>query len=761
MKNVYFSLLPCALLSLALPPIMCGQFQQMPGMPAHAIGGGPGFGAPGLGGPQFGPQGPMAAGPGAFPMPSEDEFMQAMRELENMSPEEIAAAERMGQMVIASMSDEEFAMISPMFEAMGLKPADVREEARRAAASDFEMPTPQPPSPAAGAEEPTMPQPQPSPKAEAQKPAKATVAQTKDIVKNLITALIALQQKADRVREVHETVRAWVQELRDLMFYLRVMDKHAYHEHLSLPQFKPLLTVLSTLSTSMTTELPDIALPDDLIEEQNPYEVLNIKISASQQQVDNAYENLSERYDAAKLRTKLAKEGLSEKDIKRELKAAKIAADIVEEAYDAIKEPKTRQQVDRDIKTRKQIRKQKIERANRALKNITQALSSAIYDNDLFGLLEQFFTSYAPQQLAFKKEAEEAEKKRLEEQKTLGSLTPSKTSGPFEPELSQSRGFNDYGYYSDFNPYYYDGRNYPDYSYGSPYDDYDQSTSSEKEKAKDFAGAAGEGAGTSSDKRKEATPEKPGSDSRTVDELITALTNDLGEFTKAAQAPANKTTIADFGTYARQKRKKPASALDQPKDKEAAEARKLFETLPTEVDSSFFTTKSDKETPKATETRATSKIADIEEPTPVEASRTVTLKHLRSALKLESLSKNAEALLSKLRQSAAPTSAQKKIFFKLIEEMNKQAKPIKQLQDDLSKLMSDMPDDKKKEHGPTIEAMTSDIGTFTSTLNRINDRYFDIPLQPEAKATGKESGAKDEKKMTAKPTAELQEEMDE
>ena len=717
MKAQSCTLFFLTLLLTIVSPYVSGQMQmpgQMPAMPQ-----GMGMPGPGFGGPQFGPGGPgqMPSGPG-FPAPSEEDFARAMQEIENMSPAQIAEAERMGQMIIANMSDAEFAQVAPMFEMMGLAPAEVREEARRAVAGGFE-PAPEP-TPAPPREEvapaPVQPKVAPQPA-----PSKTAVLRAKDLVKTLISSLATLQQKASGVREVHEKVRAWLQELRDIMFYLRVMDRHEYYEHLSLPQFKRLLNALTLLHEELKAALPDVALPDDLLEESSPYDVLGIDTEASQAVIESVYQKLSEKHDPIKLEAKLKKEDLSEKDIQRQLKIAKLATEALEEAYDLISDPKSRAQVDREIKAHEEIRRQKIERATKSLKNISEALGFAIYNNDLLGELEKFLLSYGPKQLALKKEMEDAEKKRLEEQKNLAKIVPSKTSGPFEPTISYTPPSYDYGYSSDF-PYnnYHNYSNYPDFSYGQPSYGPEQSQAAEK--------AAGKAAEEKEKKQQEegkvpAPKDKkiPETDKRTVDQIITDLSNNFTSLVKQYKEPATKKIIDDFGSYLRKTRPKAAAEEDEEEE----------------------------EITLAGEQREEKEKIVEEEPTPVETVRTTTLKQLRSTLKLNTLASDAAALLDKMRQlGKAPTAGQKSSFFKLLSKVEKDAPVVKELQEKLSALVANAPEAKKAAHGAAVNEMLSDINTFAAAFGKVSDQYFDVGPGGEEKEEKSPAG------KTEKATAE-------
>ena len=732
--NLLLSLFIFSFGSLFQP--LSGQF-QMPGMPRAGNGMPQG---PGFGGPQFGPGNRPAApgpqGPGFKPI-SEREIDEAIRAMEAMSPEEIAAAERMGQMIIANMTDEEFAMAAPMFESMGLNPADVRDEARKAiaeyAAAEAAMSAgaPLPPAampqeefmrPAATAAQPKTEQPV------APAPSKTDVRQTGALIAGLIENLSTLQQKASSVRDIHEMVRSWLQELRELMFFLRVIDKHNYHEHLAQPQFKKLMQTLSALLGEFKRSMPELVLPDDLTEESDPYDVLGISINASQKTIDTAYKTLAEKDNIEKLTTKLKNEGLSDKDIKRQVKYAQTRFDTLEDAYEQIKDPKTRTQIDREIKKRKEILQDKIDRATKAIRNLTEALSDAIYRNQLLQLLEQFMQSYAPKQLAWKKDIEEAEKKRLEEHKKLSSMAPSATPSFAQPTISYgsapSYGGNDYGY-SSYLPYddYNDYSDYPSYGYNSPYDSkgYGSSSSPGSSSERGDGSKEGEGGeGKDKDKAKDKEKDKDKKDGEKPDspeiiQLINSIENNLNGLTEALANNANK-TIDDFASYMSKPitRKPTAAPLE-----EEEELTGLAEETPEELQKRQAKEQKQKEEEAKRATAGPQAIHSLE------PQRNETLKELRTSLRLETLVKDSEKLQKKLRSSEkTPSNEQKKAFLKVIEKLEKNETKLTKLQEKLAEALQNAPEEKIKAHKAAIIELLEELAKFTNVISDVADKYF-------------------------------------
>jgi curved DNA-binding protein CbpA len=476
-----------------------------------------------------------------MPAPTEKEMEEIINFLNSAPPEVIEQLSRAGEEMLASMTDEELREAAPFLESMNVNPEEIREEARRAVAqrTTTEVPatpiepreTYQPPTPTT----PIIP--------EKPKVSVGEVRQTSALVQGIIEDLSALRQKAASIREVHEMVRPWLQDLRELMYYLRVIDRHDYHERLAESNYQRLLKTLHALHGALKTELPDIVLPADLFVESGPYDILGVRPSASEADIDKAYKKLAEKYNPSIIEKKLQSEGISEKDIKRQVKAATLNFEVIEDAYEQLKDKKSREQVDRVLTSQQTALQQKINQASNALKSITRALSQAIYSDDLLGDLERFLAAFAPQQLALKKELEAAEKKRLAEQEQLAKTRPIPTFGKYEPEFKeQTHSYpHDYGYFSDFPSYRHFDDNYPPFSYGperekgegqkaGPDKEIKEDKDKEKKDKEDKDKAAKEKAEFEPTKKRAEESEKI--DKRSVTEIMKEISNNLDTFSK-------------------------------------------------------------------------------------------------------------------------------------------------------------------------------------------------------------------------------------
>lgn len=718
----------CMVIFLTVSQLMNAQFGPMPGAGSMGMPAMPG-GAQGMGGPGFG--GPGQAGPAAgMPMPSEQELEQILKMIEQAAaenPELIKEWERQGQREILRMSEADLAAFGQM---VGIAPEVLREEAEKALADELGAAAVPAPQAAASREEEFIPQrPSAAQKIEQPKPSKGDTHQTGALIKGLIKNLAELQAKAASVREVHELIRAWLQELRELMFYMNVVDRLEYHEHLSLPKFKGLASALGSLYNVLRTEVPHIVLPDDLLEEPTAYDLLGVKKSAKDTVIDAAYEKLVEKHNPKKLEKELRAQGLDEKAIKQQVKKATLSFEAVEDAYEQLHDPQVRAQVDREIESHKSSKQHKIDQATQALKKIRHALEDAVYGNEILFALEEFLHDYAPQQLALKKTIEEAEKKHLEEQKKHAAIRPTSTYGHFEPEVryTPSSEYDDYGYGSNFNPYsdygnYYD--NYPDYSYSSDSD----------------YGKPSKGAGTEGEKDKEKKEEKekeektggggkaPSAkdvadafkiDPRTPDEIIKSIDKNFDEFIKNyVKDPAMKThyqTILDGFSKNLKSAPTPATTPATTTQLTAEEQARLDELdkAPKPLTKKDFQEKQDLEKKKSATEITLPSGSDIPK----------HFEDFRKNLKLDVLAHDIENLKKVFRTLDSKSADQEKALKKLAKKIEEHEDVIPNLKATIASLKSDVDNSGVKNNIDAYKKLSDDLVTIDAYFRKLQESY--------------------------------------
>lgn len=719
------SLLICHSNSGMMPGQNFGPSMNMPGLPS---------------GPNFAPPASQQ-GNGGMHMPSDAELEAMFREIEKIAaenPEIIKEWEREGQRAIMAMSDAELNEFSQL---MGLDPAQLRAEAAQALAGE--------PITQEAHHEPIRPeQPSKKPSETTEKPAikasKSDIDTLQRMIRELIHDLVRLQQAANSVRDVHEMVRAWSQELRELMFYLRVIDSDEHYSQLAAPEFKNLLKTLTRLQKDLSSEISNIILPDDLSHETTAYDLLGLIPHASEKEINAAYEALSRKHNPKKLEQELRAAGKSEENIKRLVKAARINFEAIEEAYEQLSDEKLRKQLNRTIQAQQQLQQQKIEHALTALQAIKASFSNAVYTQQLLHDLERFLKTYAPQQAALKKQIEEAEKKRKEDQKKKEGMRAQETPGRYEQSVSYGRPSYDYGY-SDFpNRYSSDSdwnRHRPDFDYGSKEEALkkpetgaplkteqkpgekpkDEKEKGKEEKPKDSSSSK------EAEEKQAAQKKSENIDKRPIGYIVTDIEKNLKEFEKqygaATENTISKNNLRDFETYAQEK-----SITREIKPAQYGKTRLMTdeELAYTPEELSQKNLVEDKPQAKQRTVKEIIQKAVTEElPSAVRPDISNKLQDIEKTLKIDALAKDFENLDKKMKIEKIKKfdTGGESVWKKITELHKKQKKTLDKLAKQISKAYEGMSPEKQEAHEEAIEKLLKDIKIISDGVTNINKKF--------------------------------------
>lgn len=277
----------------------------------------------------------------------------------------------------------------------------------------------------------------PAPRPPEKKPEHIIPAENKIEVRNLIKGLIerTASLRAKIALMYHELPPApWIDELNELIVYLSVLDKNEHYEQLLLPEFAELLTILKKLYQVFALYEPLFIELSPLEHEfeDDPYEILGVSVYATQEDIEQAYTSLTQTKNPEEIKQKLEQKGLSTKDINRAVKEARLSLNIIQDAYEKLRDPKIRQHIDRELYALHSQTEQTRYDTYQAFNMLDQAFAQAL-QQQLIQKLEALLKKYEPQELARKKEMLEAEAKRRQEQQIFSTLRPLPTiGGPFE-----------------------------------------------------------------------------------------------------------------------------------------------------------------------------------------------------------------------------------------------------------------------------------------------------------------------------------------
>ena len=390
----------CASLSLLM---LVGTSQQL-----HALDPQPSFaGMPDMAGPAMAPGQGM---PGMPPLPegvSEADFEAMVNEiskqLETMSPEEIEKLQKEAEEMLlnSGVSKEEI-------EAFKQGPAGYPEQPGQPIAAPAEPFAPQSTMPVA-------PMPIEMKAAPEAGLSLVTESEVSQILKSIIRQAGALREQI-ALSDALRNLRPWTSSLSDILFYVKVIDsKQELRKRLTTKEFSPLLGQLKRLSNTLEAQEYNLrGKAEELIEEENPYDMLRISPEASNKEIKQAAQELLAEKDPEKLKDRLTQEGAAALDIKRQVQSARIARAQIKEAYDKLTPAENRAQTDRRLKAQRDQQSTSEKALRTASTELNQIFSQV--NTSVIHASEEFLKKYEPAELARKKEMDAAEAKQRKEQ---------------------------------------------------------------------------------------------------------------------------------------------------------------------------------------------------------------------------------------------------------------------------------------------------------------------------------------------------------
>lgn len=384
----------------------------------------PGMSAPAAGFGGMLPDGtPSMAGlPGGMPpLPegvSEADFQSMVdeisKQLEKMSPEEIEKLQKEAEemLVNSGVSREEI------------------ESFKQGAAAGFPGEFPQPmaaPQVPAAVPAPVMQRPVQQeilPAGKSELPSIVSETEVSQLLKSIVRSATKLREQI-ALSDALKTLRPWRQSLDDIIFYVKVFDsKQEHRKRLATKEFATLYTLLKRFNMILEDQEQHLGgTVEEVSEEENPYDILRIPQTASDEEIEEAAQELLAEKDPKTLQKRLTEEGASELDIKRQVQSARTARAQIMDAYEKVTPKETRAQTDRRLKAQREQKKV----SETALRSAATALNNGFsqINAQLARAAEEFLKKYEPAELARKKEMDAAEAKQRKEQEARAQLKPS------------------------------------------------------------------------------------------------------------------------------------------------------------------------------------------------------------------------------------------------------------------------------------------------------------------------------------------------
>lgn len=375
------------------------------------------------------------AWPAAMPnmaSPSPEQIEDAYAKVENLQqtdPELFRQLEEEGKKIILQLAKEDPKQLEEFAKSFGLSADQLVEEAQKPSAPIEVTPTeeaPEIPAPEAPAVE-RPPKPTGQPEKPAAEKRRIEAAMVSRVLSQAIDLIDSLRTKMASSDLVYTELRALELDLLSLSLLLPIINTDEHYDRIAAGIDPDFMIVLETLVKTLISQEPLVAVSTPGM---TPYDLLDVPQNATSNEIERKFKKLEKKIGPAAVEKKLKAEGLSGDDLKRQVKAARITFETIQDAYEELMDPETRRDiVDREIQLVAEQNKVDEISAKDALKKIREALSDALYSQTLISKLEEYLQKYAPEQLKRKKEQEKLEKKHLEEQKKRSQRPAVSTPG--------------------------------------------------------------------------------------------------------------------------------------------------------------------------------------------------------------------------------------------------------------------------------------------------------------------------------------------
>lgn len=347
----------------------------------------------------FPAQGPSKPPAGQFPMDmSEDEIKMFTEFIESLDQETLDALNAIGEEIIKE-ADE-----------LGIDPFDyIQLQAQ--AQQEFEEKSAKDKSEKAKPSQPVT----------QQTTAEAQTAQ--ELFKGIAKVIPEIIQKAASDINLSNDILPFKYRLDDLVYYCTRLADEKMLKYLSDPTFKELIESARTLYKALTTLNDQFIVSEFNLEGENPYEILGIAQSASQDDIVAAYDKLLKIIDPDTLELQLIKNGKSDDEIKKEVQSAHKRLESVNNAYEVLRSK---------------------EEASFLLNKILDAVSEAVDSKKLLEQAAKLMQLHEPEALKLKKEQEKIE---AEARKAQDSFIKKRalTSRSFAMPMPKQKGGKKYG----------------------------------------------------------------------------------------------------------------------------------------------------------------------------------------------------------------------------------------------------------------------------------------------------------------------------
>lgn len=310
-------------------------------------------------GPSSAVGGPNKPPAGQFPMDMSEEEMKMLTEfIDNLDQETLDALNAIGEEIIKE-ADE-----------LGIDPRDyIQLQAQ--AQQEYEEKT-----------EKVKGTPVTSPQASAE----AQIVQ--ELFKGIAKIIPEIMQKSVSDINLSNDILPFKYRLDDLVYYCTRLADEKMLKYLADSNFKTVIDDARNLYKALTMLNDQFVVAEFNLEGEDPYEILGVSRSASQNDIVAAYDKLVRIIEPDRLELQLIKDGKTDDEIKKEVARAKARFDSVNNAYDTLRSK---------------------EEASYILNKILDAISEAVDTKKIVEQATKILQLHEPEVLKLKKEQEKLE----------------------------------------------------------------------------------------------------------------------------------------------------------------------------------------------------------------------------------------------------------------------------------------------------------------------------------------------------------------
>ncbi|HVX01204.1 MAG TPA: hypothetical protein VHA52_12340, partial [Candidatus Babeliaceae bacterium] len=201
---------------------------------------------------------------------------------------------------------------------------------------------------------------------------------TKEKVQETLDKLIERLQRIRQKNSSSESI-SLTRELDQLIRYLHIINKKRHHERLLEVDFAPLIKALQQLADTLDIYEPLFVIDTFIVESpiDNPYDLLGVSLDATPEQLEAAFARLQTTKNPEAIKRELEPLGIQGAELEQAIKEAQLSFNIITDAYEILKDKKSKQQIDRELQAQLAQHREAAKGSIKALQYIQEALKRA------------------------------------------------------------------------------------------------------------------------------------------------------------------------------------------------------------------------------------------------------------------------------------------------------------------------------------------------------------------------------------------------